>query len=236
MFVFHLLFTLIFICTGHKHSDYKFEWHHKDKKEEFVTDKLWKAGRAIKQKRMAGWKRISYILELSGKDNKVNSPSPTMSSSSKSLSSELGVSTKSAELHRRVLAVMAAVSSKSPLSIFDNDAFRRYLHELNPNHRPPYRLERVRMLEVIMDMAANEFVRILEEQRAKLVHSFLSVQTDMWTDPHRREQFAALLVSLVANQYQLRDGRKLFMSKDTAKALHNNGELLSVRLLSSNAM
>ena len=55
-----------------------------------------------------------------------------------------------------------------------NDAFRRYLHELNPNHRPPYRLERVCMLEVIMDMAANEFVRILEEQRAKLVHSFLS--------------------------------------------------------------
>ena len=67
-------------CAEHKHSDYEFEWHCKVRKEkegrakdedrqeeDFVTDKPWKAARAIIGRGSAGSNRLRYILSLDGK-------------------------------------------------------------------------------------------------------------------------------------------------------------------------
>ncbi len=41
-----------------------------------------------------------------------------------------------------------------------------------------------------------------------------------WTDSHRKEQFGALVIDLVAAQYLVKGLRKyMFMSKETAKKL-----------------
>ncbi len=40
-----------------------------------------------------------------------------------------------------LVAVMAAVGSNIPLSIFDNVMFKNYIRRLDSKHRTPYRLE-----------------------------------------------------------------------------------------------
>jgi hypothetical protein len=57
-----------------------------------------------------------------------------------------------------VLAVMAAVSSNMPLSIFDNAMFKTYLRRLDSKHRTLYHLERTRIIEVLMDGAMQELL------------------------------------------------------------------------------
>ena len=53
----------------------------------------------------------------------------------------------------------------------------------------------------------------MEESQGVLSHSFLSVNTDIWTDTHRKECFGAIVADIIAEKYMLDDGRELFMSK-----------------------
>jgi hypothetical protein len=99
-------------CIEHKYSDYDFEWHTKIKKEKEgrAKDKPWKAARYIVSKGSAG--SLKY---LSGKAL---------------VSTADGDGTKYAkaeDMTNRVVAVMAAVGSNIPLSIFDNVMFKNYI-------------------------------------------------------------------------------------------------------------
>lgn len=120
------------------------------------------------------------------------------------------------EILRRVNAVLAAVASNVPLSIFSNDYWRIYLKSLDPMHNPPHHLEVTRIVECAIDIAMAEFVSIVSERRAELSHGFVSLSTDFVTDATRREPFGVIIVDLIAECYDLEDGRHLFMSKDTA--------------------
>ncbi len=209
-------------CIEHKYSDYDFEWHTKIKKEKegrakeeeeeeeedvFVTDKPWKAARYIISKGSAGSKRLKYLLSLSGKAL---------------VSTADGDGTKYAraeDMTNRVVAVMAAVGSNIPLSIFDNVMFKNYLRCLDSKHRTPYRLERTRIIEVLMDGAMQELSRIIKERRDVLEEGFVSASTDFWTDSHRRQQFGALIINVIAEKYFIEDTEQwLFMSHETAMA------------------
>jgi hypothetical protein len=68
----------------------------------------------------------------------------------------------------QVVAVKAAVASKTPLSLFDNPQMKEYLCKLDPKHSPPYHLEQTRILEVMMDSAMKELVQMLTECREHL--------------------------------------------------------------------
>jgi hypothetical protein len=61
-----------------------------------------------------------------------------------------------------VMAVMAAVGSNVPLSIFDNVMFKNYLWHFDSKHRAPYCLERTRIIEVLMDDAMQELSRMIK--------------------------------------------------------------------------
>ena len=50
--------------------------------------------------------------------------------------------TREEDMINCVMAVLAAVGSKVPLSIFDNYYIKLYLRQLNPKHRSQHRLER----------------------------------------------------------------------------------------------
>ena len=61
---------------------------------------------------------------------------------------------------RRVNAIIAAVGSMNTLPVFDNVFMQKYLKGLDPKHNPPHRLERIRLVEVLIDGAMMKFGRI----------------------------------------------------------------------------
>ncbi len=115
----------------------------------------------------------------------------------------------------RVAAVKACVGAKFALAVSENVFFRYFLKQLNPGHRPPYRLECIRILECMVDYAKQEFGRIMAERRQELVKNFMSGTIDFWTDPHRRQQFGCVVVDLTAVKYKMQNGMTLFMSRRT---------------------
>ena len=60
----------------------------------------------------------------------------------------------------RVNAIIAAEGSMNTLSVFDNVFMREYLKGLDPKHNTPHRLERICLVEVLIDGAMMEFGRI----------------------------------------------------------------------------
>ncbi len=118
-----------------------------------------------------------------------------------------------------VMAVMAAVGSNVPLSIFDNVMFQNYLRRLDSKHRAPYCLERTR-IEVLMDGAMQELSRMIKEHRNILREGFVSASTDFWTDLHCRQQFGALVINMIDEKYFVEDTELwLFMSRETAETM-----------------
>jgi hypothetical protein len=177
-------------------------------KAEFVTDKLWKASRAVCRDKRDGWERLQCILDSNGKAV---------------ISTEDHDGTKytrSDDMKLRVCAVIAAIGRKRPLSIYNNDFMRMYLSSLNSYHSPPYRRERNRIVSVIMHYAMLEFSKIVSERRLVLGEGFVSVCTDFWKDPHRKEDYGALVANLIVLEYYVEAwNRSFFMSKDTASRL-----------------
>jgi hypothetical protein len=76
-----------------------------------------------------------------------------------------------------VAGVKAAVGGKLPLSVFDNVFVTNYLVQLNPEHCPPYQLERIRIIECMIDYAKLKLGLIMAECCLKLLSGFLSETT-----------------------------------------------------------
>jgi hypothetical protein len=77
-------------------------------KTEFSTDKIWKVGRVVIKSKKSGWQRIQFILDKNGK-------------ATVSTADHDGTKfTREENMENCVLAVFAAIATKTPLSIFDN--------------------------------------------------------------------------------------------------------------------
>ena len=125
-------------------------WHRQYGKEAFERSKLWKAARAIISTKANGHQRLVFIMKYSQKplnSSDGNAPRP-----------------REKDMIHRVRAVMAMVTSKSVLSLFDGIDMREYIEGLDSKHTPPHRLERIRLLEVIMDRAMLE-LRLINDVR-----------------------------------------------------------------------
>lgn len=194
---------------AHKLSDYpKFELYHKVNKPEFKRDKIWTASRVIIEKKLRGYERLRFLLDKAKK---------AISSTADHDGTRY---TRDEDMVYRVLAVLAAIGSKTPLSIFDNRFMKNYTSALNSKHRTPYPLERNRIVIVVIDYVMSEFTKILCERREELGDAFISATTDFWSDPHRKEQYGALAADLIAHMYMFADtGHWYFMSKETAERL-----------------
>ena len=125
----------------------------------------------------------------------------------------------------RVAGVKAAVGGKLPLSVFDNVFVRSYLAQLNLRHRPPYQLERISIIECMIDYAKLELGLIMTERRLELISGFLSGTIDFWTDSHRKQQFGCFVVDMIAEKYEMENGQALFMSRMT-KSRHRDQDLI----------
>ena len=165
----------------HKHSDYKFTWFIPYGKNKFERGRLWMVARKLIDDVAPGYLRLRYILQ---QDRKLATASENNVVIIKYSQEE--------DILRQVLAVMAGVSSKFPLSVFKNVYFRNYMRSLDPKHRPPDHLKINRIIEVMVDGAVLEFVRICNERRKLLRHGFISLTTDFVTDPHRKQSFGVV--------------------------------------------
>ena len=129
-----------------------------------------------------------------------------------------------------MFAVKACVGEKFALAVSENLFFRNYLKQLNPGHCPPYWLERIRILECMIDYANQELGWIIDERRQELVKNFMSGTIDFWTDPHRKQQFGCFVVDLTAEKYKMQNGMTLFMSQRTKQRIKDelfiNGTLV----------
>jgi hypothetical protein len=133
----------------HEHSDYEFEWHCKFKnmemeteKDEFVTDRPWKAAPAIiSNGKSVGCARLKYLLSINGK---------VLSTTANADGTK---HTWEEDMSNRVMAVMAGASSNMPLNVFDTAMFKQYLCRLDSKNHSPYCLKRTRIIEVLMDGA-----------------------------------------------------------------------------------
>jgi len=82
--------------------------------------------------------------------------------------------TRDADMLNRVMAVAGIISSKSVLSLFDNAEMKAYVQKLDPEHSPPHRIERIRILVVFIDAYIRELSFIVSERREVLREKFMS--------------------------------------------------------------
>jgi len=160
-----------------------------------------------------GVKRISRIKQLDGKSTATGVGGTTISASKYS---------REEDMVRRVLSVMAVVSTKSPFAILANQDFRNYyVASLDPKHSIPHHFECNHILEVVIDYVMMEIRMIVEERRKTLGKGFLSLSVDFWTDSVRKQAFGAIMMDIIAFKYRLNDGREMFMSSAMAESVKN---------------
>ena len=138
-----------------------FTWHYVFGKNWFDKSKLWKVARAIVGKALPGYIRIELILKFA----KMKSGSGDGESHHRP---------RDTDMLYRVMAVAGIVSSKSVLSLFDNAEMKAYIQKLDPKHSPPHRLERIRILTVLIDAYVRELSFIVAERRGVLREKFMS--------------------------------------------------------------
>jgi hypothetical protein len=78
------------------------------------------------------------------------------------------------DMKLRVAGIKASLGGKLPLSLFENVFVCKYLAQLNPKHHPPYCLERIRIIECMIDYVKLELGFIMEEHRLELLSGFMS--------------------------------------------------------------
>jgi hypothetical protein len=121
-----------------------------------------------------------------------------------------------------VAGVKAAVGGKLPHPVFDNVFVRDYLAQLNPKHRPPNQLERILIIECMIDYAKLGLGLIMAERHLELLSGFLSGTIDFWTDSHHKQQLGCLVVDTIAKKYEMENGQVLFMCRMTRNRLQDD--------------
>ena len=145
---------------------------------------MWKVSQKIVDDELPGWRCLCHILRLAKKQV----PSGDVGSQAQKYPRAL-------DMTRRVSVAKAAISSKTPMSIYDNVHMKSYLEKLDNRHLPPTRLERSCIIEVLSDGTYLELGRILGERRDELYDGFVNAALDFWTGSARKEAYGALVLT-----------------------------------------
>lgn len=176
-------------------------WHKVHGKDFFDKGKLYKVARAIIGKGLPGTARLKMILKMSSKAIDPRGDD--------------GLFPIEEDMPNRVAGVKALISGQVAFSFFDKSIVRGYLKKIAPRHLPPYRQQRLRILECLIDVAQKELKKIIDERRAVLGTKCCSISIDFWTCSHRKQCFGCIIVDLQANKYTMTNGESMFMSKGT---------------------
>ena len=102
----------------------------------------------------------------------------------------------------RVNEIIAAAVSMNTLSVFDNVFMRKYLKGLDPKHKPPQRLELIRLVEVLIDGSMMEFGSITKVMMKQHLYLFILCTSHKHSYPSVCHFFSGAL--LLARSWILR--------------------------------
>lgn len=117
-----------------------------------------------------------------------------------------------------------------------------WLSNLNPKHRPVYRLKLLCIIRCILDVLQNEVIElmcliisfakfstyrmffnqmhnIVLEGFLKYRNSFIASTSDFWHDPMRKMSFGAAIANIMTNHYRFCNGLTLAVSQTTFEAM-----------------
>ncbi len=128
---------------------------------------------------------------------------------------------KNIDMIFQLAGIKATVGGKLPLSVFDNIFVRDYPFQLNPKHRPPHQLERIRIIECMIDYAKLELCLIMIERCLEQLSGFLNETIDFCTDSHCKQQFGCFVVDMIAKKYELENRQVMVTSRMTRSRLQD---------------
>ena len=152
-------------------------WHKVHGKDFFDKGKLYKVARAVIGKGLPGTARLKMILKMSSKAIDPRGDD--------------GLFPIEEDMPNRVAGVKALISGQVAFSFFDKSIVRDYLKKIAPRHLPPYRQQRLRILECLIDVAQKELKKIIDER-----HAVFGTK-------------CCIIVNLQANKYTMTNGESV---------------------------
>jgi hypothetical protein len=92
---------------------------------------------------------------------------------------------------------------------------KQFFRMLEPLHTPPQNLPFMRMLRLLDLAFYREYKRLIEDNVVWLGSSFASTNSDFYVCLERRESYGCIVANMCAMKYHFRNGRHLFVSKQT---------------------
>ena len=82
-------------------------------------------------------------------------------------------------------------------------------------HVPPHSLLYMRILRLLQLSFQREYLRLIDDNILWLGSNFASTNSDFYKNPERKESYGCIVATMAAFKYDFKEGRKLFVSKQT---------------------
>jgi hypothetical protein len=113
--------------------------------------------------------------------------------------------------------VVFAVEANIAAAALQGTMAKLFMKNLHPLHTPPQNLAFMRMVRLLDLAFYREYQRLIDENVLWLGTRFASTNSDFYQCPERREAYGCIVGNMCSYRYQFRDGRNLFVSKQTLK-------------------
>jgi hypothetical protein len=117
----------------------------------------------------------------------------------------------------QVKAVLFAVEANVAASAMQGTMSKLFFRHLHPLHVPPQNLPFMRMVRLLDLAFFREYKRLIDENVLWLGSRFASTNSDFYQCPERRESYGCIVGNMCSYRYHFRDGRQLFVSRQTLK-------------------
>jgi hypothetical protein len=92
---------------------------------------------------------------------------------------------------------------------------KRFFRFLDPLHNPPHNLLYMRIVRLLELAFHREYRRLIDDNVVWLGWDFASTNSDFYRNPERRESYGCIVANMASIRYEFKEGRQLFISKQT---------------------
>lgn len=92
---------------------------------------------------------------------------------------------------------------------------KRFVKNLEPCHVPPQNKPYMRIVRLLELAFFREYQRLIDDNVIWLGSNFASTNSDFYQNPERRESYGCIVATMAALRYNFKDGRSMFVSKQT---------------------
>lgn len=92
---------------------------------------------------------------------------------------------------------------------------KRFARHLDPLHNPPHSMMYMRIVRLLELAFFREYRRLINDNVLWLGTNFASTNSDFYRNSERRESYGCIVATMAALRYNFKDGRKLFVSKQS---------------------